>query len=205
MAFFTNFNVGKHVGLLDWYTVSIGVFAVVILAAHGAVYLTLKTDGPVHDRSAAFAKKLWLAAIPLLLIVTAGTWYVRPEHFTNAFSNPVCWVGGAIVAGAAVALATGIRSGNEMRAFVGSNVLIAAILATGAATIFPTMLFSTIDPKDSLSAFEVASSPNTLLSALYWWPLGFTLTVLYWAVVAWYYRGKVSVRPDPPEHHAPGK
>jgi len=43
MAFFTNFNVRGHVGLLDWYTVSIAILAVVMLAAHGATYLTLKT------------------------------------------------------------------------------------------------------------------------------------------------------------------
>ena len=46
MAFFTNFRVRGYVGLLDWYTVSIAIFAAVILAAHGATYLTLKTEGP---------------------------------------------------------------------------------------------------------------------------------------------------------------
>jgi len=50
-AFFTDFSVRGQVGLLDWYTVSVAVFAVVLLAAHGATYLTLKTDGAVHDRS----------------------------------------------------------------------------------------------------------------------------------------------------------
>ena len=51
MAFFTDFTPRGHVGLLDWYTVSIAFFAAVIQAAHGATYLTLKTEGPVHDRS----------------------------------------------------------------------------------------------------------------------------------------------------------
>ncbi len=36
MAFFTNFNVRGHVGLLDWYTVSIAILATMMLAAHGA-------------------------------------------------------------------------------------------------------------------------------------------------------------------------
>jgi cytochrome d ubiquinol oxidase subunit II len=51
MAFFTDFNVRGYVGLLDWYTVSVAVFAVVILAAHGATYLMLKTEGAVHARA----------------------------------------------------------------------------------------------------------------------------------------------------------
>src|SRR5271156_5516932 len=33
MAFFTNFKVHGYVGLLDWYTVSVTIFAVVLLAA----------------------------------------------------------------------------------------------------------------------------------------------------------------------------
>jgi len=41
MAFFTDFNVRGNVGLLDWYTVSIAIFTAVMLAAHGATYLTL--------------------------------------------------------------------------------------------------------------------------------------------------------------------
>src|SRR5271157_5049571 len=51
MAFFTDFGQsllhgGGNVGLLDWYTVSVALFAVVMLAAHGATYLVLKTEGP---------------------------------------------------------------------------------------------------------------------------------------------------------------
>ena len=58
-------------GLLDWYTVSVAVFAAVALAAHGATYLTLKTQGVVHDRSAGYARVLWAAAAPLLLVISA--------------------------------------------------------------------------------------------------------------------------------------
>ena len=61
MAFFTDFTPRGYVGLLDWYTVSIALFAAVILAAHGATYLTLKTEGPVHDRSGRYARVLWAA------------------------------------------------------------------------------------------------------------------------------------------------
>src|ERR1700683_3564898 len=78
MAFFTDFGVRGNVGLLDWYTVSVALFAVVLLAAHGATYLTLKTEGPVHDRSEAYAKWLWTAVGPLLVIVTIESKFVRP-------------------------------------------------------------------------------------------------------------------------------
>src|SRR5271156_4403185 len=79
MAFFTDFNVRGYVGLLDWYTVSVALFAAAILAAHGATYLTLKTEGPVHERSARYARILWVAVVPLLLVVSAESAVVRPD------------------------------------------------------------------------------------------------------------------------------
>src|ERR1700748_2395968 len=44
MAFFTDFNVRGHVGLLDWYTVSIAVLAAGVLAAHGRHCPAVKTQ-----------------------------------------------------------------------------------------------------------------------------------------------------------------
>src|ERR1700740_1775120 len=79
MAFFTNFTPSGHVGLLDWDTVSVALFAAVALAAHGATYLTLKTQGVVHDRSAGYARVLWVAAAPLLLLTCVLSGVVRPE------------------------------------------------------------------------------------------------------------------------------
>src|ERR1700748_143626 len=78
MAFFTDFNVRGHVGLLDWYTVSIAILAAVMLAAHGATSLTMKTEGPVHDRCEKCSSSLWLAVVPLLLVVLVESRIVRP-------------------------------------------------------------------------------------------------------------------------------
>src|SRR5262249_19230085 len=78
MAFFPDFTPRGGVGLPDWYTVSVALFAAVALAAHGATYLTLKTQGGVHDRSARYARALWAAAGPLLLVITVETAAVRP-------------------------------------------------------------------------------------------------------------------------------
>ena len=201
MAFFTDFGVRGNVGILDWYTVSIAVFAVVMLAAHGATYLTLKTQGPVHDRSAAYAKGLWLAVIPLLLLVTLETWIVRPALFGNGVANPLSWLGMIVVLISAGAIFLGIRDGHEMRAFVGSNFLIVGMLATGGATIYPVMLYSTLSPEYSLKAEQVASNPNSLFVASIWWPVALLLTLGYYIFVSRHYYGKVDIRRDDPGGH----
>src|SRR5207302_1707469 len=120
-----------HVGLLDWYTVSVAVLAVVMLAAHGATYLTLKTEGPVHDRCEIWAKYLWIAVVPLLAVVLIESRIVRPDLPGRALFNPFWWLGLIVIAASAFTLLTGLTSGRELRPFVGSNFLIVGLLATG--------------------------------------------------------------------------
>src|SRR5882672_9205807 len=93
MAFFTDFTPRGDVGLLDWYTVSVALFATVALAAHGATYLTLKTEGTVHDRSAVWARVLWAAVAPLLLVITLESAEVRPDLLGHALDNGFWWLG----------------------------------------------------------------------------------------------------------------
>ena len=196
MAFFTDFNVRGHVGLLDWYTVSMAILAAVMLAAHGATYLTLKTEGPVHDRSEKYARYLWIAVVPLLSVILIESRFVRPDLPGRAWSNPFWWLGLVVTVVSIIALVSGLTSRNEVGAFVGSNFLFVGLLATGAAAIFPVMLHSTLAPEHSLTAYAVAVSPSTLRLASFWWPLGFALAVFYFIFISRRYAGKVSVQRD---------
>src|SRR6202453_1196164 len=131
MAFFTDFSPRGHVGLLDWYTVSVALFATVALAAHGATYLTLKTQGAVHDRSARYARALWLAVPPLLFVISLESKVIRPDLLGHATHNPMWWLGLLVICAATIALVSGLVTRREMWAFVGSNLLLAGLLATG--------------------------------------------------------------------------
>jgi cytochrome bd-type quinol oxidase subunit 2 len=42
-------NTRTPVGILDWYTVLAGVFALTALTGHGATFLLWKSDGPVQS------------------------------------------------------------------------------------------------------------------------------------------------------------
>jgi cytochrome bd ubiquinol oxidase subunit II len=196
MAFFTDFGVHGHVGLLDWYTVSFAIFAVVILAAHGATYLTLKTEGPVHDHSGTYAKFLWAAVAPLFLAITVESLVVRPALFRQAIHNPLCWLGLLVVIVSTGILISGLATRQEMRAFAGSNGVLAGLLATGGAALFPVMLYSTLDPQNSLTAYTAASNSTALLLASIWWPVGIALAIAYFVFISRRYAGKVSVRRD---------
>ena len=195
MAFFTNFRASGHVGLLDWYTVSVAVFASALLAAHGATYLTLKTEGPVHARSAMWAKYLWSAVLPLFVAISIESGIVRPL-LGQAIRNPFCWVGVLVVVASAILLISALTKANEMRAFLASNFLLMGLLGAGAAAIFPVMLYSTLAPENSLTAYSVASSHSGLVLAAFWWPLSLALAVTYFVFISRRYVGKVSVPRD---------
>jgi cytochrome d ubiquinol oxidase subunit II len=193
LAFFTDFRVRGMVGLLDWYTVSVAVFTLLMLAAHGATYLTLKTGGPVHARSAALAKLLWAGVAPLFLVVSVESWVVRPDLFVHIMHDPICWLGLLLLVVSIVMLISGFSSMRESRAFFASNLLLGSIIATGAASMFPVMLQSTLQPENSLTAYSVAASRSTLLIASVWWPMGLGLAISYSVFISRLYTGKVSV------------
>jgi cytochrome bd ubiquinol oxidase subunit II len=196
MAFFTDFKASGYVGLLDWYSVSIAIFAAVMLAAHGATYLTLRTEGSVHDRSARCAKYLWKAALPLFLAISVASWAVRPNLFRRAVHNPLCWLGLLVVIISAITLISGLSTRREGRAFVGSNGIVAGLLATGAAAIFPVMLYSTLAPEHSLTAYAAAAGQSSLRYAAIWWPVAFVLASTYFIFISRRYSGKVSLKKD---------
>jgi len=110
--------------------------------------------------------------------------------------NPFCWLGLLVVLAAIATLISGLSAHREMRAFLGSNFVLAGLLTTGGAAIFPVMLYSTLAPENSLTAYTVASGRTSLLFASIWWPLGFALAVAYFIFIARRYAGKVSIKRD---------
>src|SRR5271167_4157225 len=91
MTLFTDFQPGVQPGIFDWYTTLVGVFTLCALAGHGALYLVWKTTGPVQVRSAVLARKIWLAVLPLWVLVTLATGWIQPEIYTNLLARPMSW------------------------------------------------------------------------------------------------------------------
>jgi cytochrome bd ubiquinol oxidase subunit II len=196
MAFFTNFSPYGNVGILDWFTVSVAIFTLVIFAAHGANALVLKTEGPVHDRSLCLAKLLWKAVILLLVVITIETWRVRPELFSGMIHQPFAWLGLIFVFGGLMAVFTGLPSKREARAVLGSCAFIAGLMVAGAAAVFPVILHSTLAPENSLSAYQNAAAGHGLAIALIWWPFALIFSVGYFLFIYKHYTGKVKPLED---------
>jgi cytochrome bd ubiquinol oxidase subunit II len=201
MSLFTDFRVRGRVGILDWYTVSVAVFTTVLLAAHGATYLRLKTTGQLHERSERLARQLWTAVPVLFTVVSLQTWVVRPALYRAMVERPLAWLAVAVVVSGSWALFaglrdTGARGSGERRAMAGSCAVIAGLLAALAVGLFPVMLHSTLAPEYSVTAHTGAAPAHGLALALFWWPVAFVLAMTYLAVILREYRGKVRPSED---------
>jgi cytochrome d ubiquinol oxidase subunit II len=193
---FTNFLPGLRPGVLDWYTVLVGLFTLCVLAAHGAVYLVWKTTGDVHARSQALAGKLWIGVIVLGILATIGTAVVQPALYPALLARPLTWLLALGVVGGLVEVFVWLRQGRELYAFLASAVFIVCMLAATAAGIYPNMLVSTLDSRYNLTVFNAATGATALQVGLTWWIPALLLAIFYFTLLFRSFRGKVALGPD---------
>src|SRR6202051_115943 len=61
----TNFQLGDDVGILDWYTVLVGVLALLVIVMHGGLWVQMKTSGAVNQRAGKLAGGVWWGVLGL--------------------------------------------------------------------------------------------------------------------------------------------
>src|SRR5580693_3804845 len=74
----TNFQPAGQTGILDWYTILVGVVALAVLTLHGALWLAWKTAGEVNNRAHGAASLLWWPVAGFTVIVTFTTFRILP-------------------------------------------------------------------------------------------------------------------------------
>jgi cytochrome d ubiquinol oxidase subunit II len=157
-------NAGMHyVGdfwyLLNPYALAGGLASLSAFTLHGAIFLSLKTRGPVMDRALAAAARLWLPTVILVFIyVVAG--YFATDMFTRLGVNP-----GVVPVGAGVALLLAgwfIRNKRDGWAFAMTGLTIAFSAITIAMGLYPRLMVSSLNPDWSLTIYNASSSHYTL-------------------------------------------
>src|SRR5947209_1628436 len=82
-ALWTDFRLGPETGILDWYTILVGLAAFFALAQHGALWLLVKTAGAVEERARRVARVVWWGVAALTVLVTWFTFRVQPQVPAN--------------------------------------------------------------------------------------------------------------------------
>ena len=157
VALWTDFLTGPEPGILDWFTVLMGLASAAILALHGANYLAMKTTGDLYARAVAAAKLMGWLALGSAVLVRLGITFVQPNLRLNYTAHPVGYVfpvGGAIALIVTLVLR---RRQRDVAAFMTSSLFILAMLGSVAWGCYPNILIATTDPANSLTIFNAAT------------------------------------------------
>ena len=190
LSLFESFSPRGELGILDWYTVLVGLFALGALLHHGALFLIWKTDGAVRERSLKAARRLFPAVVLLWAGAAAATAWLVPDLFSKLAARPLAWLATALFVTGLFGSFLARRAERDLLAFCGSGAFLVGLLAATAACVYPALLRSRDLSSHSLTAQGAASSPEALAAGLAWWPLGFVLAISYLALLFRLHRGR---------------
>ena len=192
--------------------------SVAMLATHGAIYLTLKTEGTVAERARNFIRIGALSTV--VLFAAAGLWVwlgidgydITSKVIGDGPSNPLMktvnrapgqwlvnyaahpWMIAAPCLGfigplLALLLTMARRRGS---AFIASALGIFGIIATAGVSMFPFLMPSNIAPAASLTVWDASSSQLTLFVMLLATMIFLPIILVYTAIVFGALRGAVT-------------
>jgi len=174
-----DFRPSGRTGILDAYTVLAGLAALVALAHHGALWISVKTEGALQRRARTAARWMVWAVLVFTALVTLATFAVQPLVPANLAGRPWGLVFPALALfglGASFAFA---RRGEDRRAFAGSCAYLAGMMASAAFGLYPYVLPALGDPSRGLTVQSAAASRYGLGVGLVWWPVGLLLAAAY--------------------------
>jgi len=174
----TNFAVGPHPGILDWYTILTALTAVGALAQHGALWLIMRVQGEVRLRSQTTLARLWPIVMLLAALTTAATSVVQPQMRHNLGAHPLGWIAPTLSVGGLLGIRWGASRERWQVAFGASSMFLFGMLLSAAFAIYPYVLPAR-DHALGLTLERAASSPYGLQVALYWFVPGMILAVGY--------------------------
>lgn len=180
-----------HEGVLDWFTVIIGLIAVVALAVHGAAWVIFKTNSELNKQLKNIIKKLAIALIPLTLISVAAWFYVKPDALANYYEHYMLWVFPLAAAVSIFALTRINTFKKDATGFVFSTIFIVSAFAATAAALFPVLLPSTNNVNPSLTIYNAAAAEYGLNVGMVWWLIAFVLVLGYFYFVHRVFKGKL--------------
>lgn len=152
---------GNLLTLLNPYGLLGGALFVLLFLVHGAIWLAIKSDGALQQRAARAAGGLWAA-----LVVIAAAFLVASALATPLYDNylrwPVLWLLPLLAVAGLVLTRVLLAKGAAWQAWFASSATILGCTGFGVGGLYPNLLPSSLDPANSVTAFNAASSPLTL-------------------------------------------
>ncbi|MDN4175388.1 cytochrome d ubiquinol oxidase subunit II [Nocardioides sp. SOB77] len=181
--------VGGFFELLNPYALLGGAMTLLLFLTHGAVFVSLKTDGPIRLEARALAVKVGLAAAAVTVLFLAWT-----QLETGTAASLVAF---GLAAAALVGGLVALPAGREGWAFLGTFVAIALGVAGLFLALFPDVMPTTLADGTSLTTTNAAATAYTLKIMTVVAAIFTPLVLMYQAWTYWVFRKRIAV------HHIP--
>ena len=149
---------GNFFTLLNPYALLIGVLSLVLFTMHGALYLSMKTEGELKARVEGWISPLWIAMVALYVLATVATLFVSPFLLSGMPANPLFWILFVLLLGSVLSIPVAVKAGKEGRAFLASSLTIACMIGLSALSLFPRLVPALGDLTYSLTIYNASSS-----------------------------------------------
>ncbi|NJD29057.1 MAG: cytochrome d ubiquinol oxidase subunit II [Chloroflexi bacterium] len=179
---------GGLLGLLNPFSLTVGLLSVALLTAHGGAWLAIKTTGDVQARAKVAARWAWLAALVVWGVAGGIRFLEVGELEVGSLAIGLVF----LVATVGFRLLLG-RPGREATAFLASALSLIALIGLVGSVLYPNMVPALGEPSRSLTIAGAASSELTLSVMLVIALIGMPLVIAYTAVIYWHFRGKTAV------------
>lgn len=183
---------GNFWGLLRPYPLLVGVFAVALFAMHGAIYLYLKTEGKLQEHVHSWMWRGFGIFLVLYMLTTIYTLAAVPAAVRNFQDHAWAWIVVVLNVLAIANIPRSIYHQKPLQAFVSSALTIVGFIFLFSIALYPNMV-TAVDPAESMTIFNSASSAKTLFIMLIIAALGMPFVLAYTAVIYWVFRGKVQL------------
>ncbi|GAA4559829.1 cytochrome d ubiquinol oxidase subunit II [Planotetraspora kaengkrachanensis] len=166
-----------------------GALSLAMATLHGAVFVALRTTGPVRARARRAALLVSGAAVPLAAVALPSLPGSSALTVPDWSASPFLW---ASALAAMAALASGVALAWRRREGWAFTATAAAIVFT-TATVFGRLWPA---PMPGISVAEAASAPYTLTVLTWLGALALPGVIAYQAWTYWIFRRRVSVRSE---------
>jgi cytochrome d ubiquinol oxidase subunit II len=176
--------------LLNPFALLGGLVTLTLFTLHGALFLSLKTDGIILERVRALLKRIW---IPVVVLVVAFVGFSLIETDLFVGFNLVQGIGLAVAVVALLTTGWMIWQGQLGKAFIGTGLTLVGTVAFLFGGLYPRVMPSSLGSQFDLTIYNAASSPYTLkvmsIVALVFVPV----VLLYQGWSYWVFRKRVTM------------
>lgn len=178
-------------GIIDWFTIIIGLISVVTLAIHGANWIILKTNSSINTKlkNVIFTLNIVLATLTIFSLIV---WQqVNPNSLNNFIDKPYLMLFPIIYIVGLIGLFFIKRIKKDVHAFALSTLVIVGGITSSLASIFPVILPSVNNVNESLTIYNTSTTQYGLSVAIIWAIIGFILVLAYFIIQKRLLGGKI--------------